>query len=143
MGECIFCKIIKGEIPAAKVYEDENVLAFLDIAPASKGHTLVIPKEHHELISDVPNEKLEKAIDVVKMLGQALLKDNDGFNVMQNNKRAAGQLVPHVHFHVIPRKNDDGLDVAQWKSTKYEEGEMEKVREKLMNLLAQAAVGHN
>ncbi len=129
--ECIFCKIISGEMPCAKVYEDEHVLAFLDIAPAAKGHTLVISKEHHELITDVPNELLEKCIDAVKKIGEALLKDNDGFNVMQNNNEEAGQLVPHLHFHVIPRNSKDNLDVAQWKSIKYKEGEIEEVQARL------------
>ena len=131
MDDCIFCKIVKGEIPCSKVYEDEHVIAFLDIAPASKGHTLVVPKEHYEIIPDVPNPLLEKTIDVVKKVGNALLKDNDGFNVMQNNKKAAEQLVPHVHFHVIPRNNEDGLDVAKWESSKYKDGEIEEVQAKL------------
>jgi len=135
--DCIFCKIVKGEIPSSKVYEDKDVIAFLDIAPAAKGHTLVVPKEHHELIADVPNKLLEKTIDVVKKIGDALLKENDGFNIMQNNNKAAGQLVPHVHFHVIPRKNNDGLDIAHWKSAKYEEGEMEEASEKLKQLIEQ------
>ena len=131
MEDCIFCKIVKGEIPATKVYEDEHTIAFLDIAPAAQGHTLVIPKEHHEKISDTPNEILEKVIDTVKKVGNALLKENDGFNVMQNNNKAAGQLVPHLHFHVIPRKENDGLDIAHWKSKKYDEGEIEKTKEKI------------
>jgi len=131
MEDCIFCKIVKGDIPCSKVYEDEHVIAFLDIAPASKGHTLVVPKEHYEIIPDVPNALLEKIIDVVKKVGNALLKENDGFNVMQNNKKAAEQLVPHVHFHVIPRNNEDGLDVAKWESSKYKEGEIEEFQAKL------------
>lgn len=131
MEECIFCKIIKGKIPCSKVYEDEHAIAFLDIAPASKGHTLVVPKEHYEIINDAPNNVLEKTIDVVKKIGNALLKENDGFNVMQNNKKASGQLVPHIHFHVIPRNEGDNLDIARWKSSKYEEGEMEEVQAKI------------
>ncbi|MBU4351506.1 MAG: HIT family protein [Nanoarchaeota archaeon] len=131
MDDCIFCKIVKGEIPCSKVYEDNHVIAFLDIAPASKGHTLIVPKEHYEIIPNVPNALLEKTIDVVKKIGCALLKENDGFNVMQNNRKAAEQLVPHVHFHVIPRNNGDGLDVAKWKSSKYAEGEMEEMLAKL------------
>lgn len=135
--DCIFCKIVKGEIPSSKIYEDNAVIAFLDIAPAAKGHTLVVPKEHYELIADVPNELLEKTIDVVKKVGNALLKENDGFNIMQNNKKAAGQLVPHVHFHVIPRKDNDDLDIAHWESIKYGEGEIEEVGAKLKQLIEQ------
>lgn len=138
--DCIFCKIAKGEIPCAKVYEDKDILAFLDIEPASKagGHTLVIPKKHYESITDIPDALLSKAVKVVKKVGKALMIDSHGFNIVLNNKKAAGQLVPHAHFHIIPRNENDGLSLGSWISAKYADGEMEKIRSKLGSLVAEA-----
>ena len=127
MEDCIFCKIAKGEIPCAKVYEDDKVLAFLDIAPVSKGHTIVIPKEHHKDLLDVPNELLEHIIIAVKKISKAVVRavDADGFNIGKNNGSAAGQVVMHSHFHIIPRFEGDGL--KPWPQGEYEEGEMDKI----------------
>ena len=110
MGEnCIFCKIISNEIPSQKIFEDGNTFAFLDINPASKGHVLVIPKKHYETLVDVPEEELKQLIVSVKKIAQAILKATkaSGFNVLQNNGKVAGQLVNHIHFHVIPRFEND------------------------------------
>jgi histidine triad (HIT) family protein len=136
MEECIFCKIIAGEIPSAKVYEDEDVLAFLDIGPCTDkgGHTLVLPKKHFELVSEMPEDLLCKVMAVTKKLSTILLKRADGVNILQNNKKAAGQLVPHVHFHVMPRYKEDDVQVS-WTPHKYAEGEMEKVQEEIKKLL--------
>ncbi len=126
---CIFCKIIRGEIPSSKVYEDDEILAFLDIMPVHKGHTLVIPKQHYETILDTPDELLQKIITVVKKVGGAVIKaaQTDGFNVLQSNNETAGQVVPHLHFHIIPRHVDDNLKF--WPQGKYNEGEMQEYLE--------------
>ena len=110
-NDCIFCAIAAGEIPSFKVYEDELVLAYLDINPFSKGHTLVIPKNHSAGLLDTDDETLAAVISRVRKVA-AHLKEKlgcDGFNVLQNNGEAAGQTVRHVHFHIVPRWNGDPL----------------------------------
>jgi histidine triad (HIT) family protein len=105
MGEeCPFCRIASGKAAASLIYEDKNVLAFMDLSPATVGHTLVIPREHWENIYEVPEETLTKLIAVVKRVSVAVKKTvgADGIMVIQNNGRAAGQIVFHLHFHVIP-----------------------------------------
>lgn len=102
---CIFCRIVKGELPACKVLETSDTLAFMDINPVIKGHALVIPKAHHNPITDVPDALLGKVLASVKQVAAAQLRGlgADGVNVTQANGEIAGQIVPHVHFHVIPR----------------------------------------
>jgi len=133
--DCIFCKIVRGEIPSSKVYEDENIFAFLDIAPVHKGHTLVIPKEHFETILDIPEEELKELILAVKKIAIAVEKSvgADGFVITMSNKKAAGQVVPHAHFHIIPRFEDDGL--KHWPKIEYKEGELEEYKNKIINSL--------
>lgn len=108
---CIFCKIIAGEIPCHRLFEDEAVLSFLDVGPLAVGHALVIPKGHWPLLTDATEAAAERCIAVAKKLGPIVceLTGADGWNVLQNNGKAAGQEVDHVHFHVIPRKAGDGL----------------------------------
>lgn len=104
-NNCVFCAIATGEIPSFKVYEDDLVLAYLDINPCSKGHTLVIPKAHTTGLLDTSDEVLAQIIARVKKVA-AHLKEAlpcDGFNILQNNGAAAGQSVFHVHFHIVPR----------------------------------------
>ncbi len=129
MVDCIFCKLAKGEIPCAKVYEDKYVLAFLDISPINKGHTLVIPKKHYASIMDLPKPLLHKVIDVVQKVSKALLATPEsGVNITQNNGAAAGQFVFHAHFHVMPRHAGDGHHF-DWTNTKYASNEeMEEYR---------------
>lgn len=134
MEDCIFCKIIKGDIPCAKIYEDKNVFSFLDIAPINFGHALVIPKKHYGMITNIPDKMLSNVVSVINKVATALSKNSDGINIMQNNGRAAGQLVPHVHFHVIPRYKDDGFRF-NWRSKKYEKGKIEELAEKIKSLL--------
>lgn len=110
MSDCIFCKIIAGEIPSIKVYEDDHTLAFMDIGPIVKGHVLVIPKAHYNPLSDTPDEVLSQVISTVRLVARAM-QDGlgaDGVNIHQANGEAAGQVVPHLHFHVIPRFKHDG-----------------------------------
>ncbi len=110
-NNCIFCAIAEGEIPSFKVYEDELVVAYLDINPFSKGHTLVIPKAHSEGLLDTSDETLAAIIARVKKVASHIKAalPCDGFNIMQNNGEAAGQTVRHVHFHIIPRMVGDPL----------------------------------
>ena len=126
--DCIFCKLVKGEIPSTKVYEDDQDLAFLDINPANKGHTLVIPKRHYGDLEEIPADELASLMQVVQKVGKAMKSavQADGFNIVQNNGRAAGQVVDHLHFHVIPRFASDGR-FSFPRPQQYEEGEMQKV----------------
>lgn len=135
MDGCIFCKILKGEIPCAKVYEDDRVMAFLDIMPINKGHTLVVPKKHSANMLEDSVEDLYAIIHAVKKIAPAVIKsvDADGFNLGVNTKEAAGQVVMHTHFHIIPRFSDDGL--KHWPQKKYEDGEMDKFKESIMNAI--------
>jgi len=108
MDDCIFCKIIKGEIPSYKVYEDEKVFAFLDIHPLSKGHTLVLPKEHYRDILDIPDELLCAVNKVSKHLVSKIQKKYSplGFIINQNNGESAGQTIHHYHLHIKPVYED-------------------------------------
>jgi len=132
MNDCIFCKIIKGEIPSYKIYEDKDFLAFLDINPLNPGHTLVIPKEHHKNLQELPNNLVEKLFCVVKKIS-ALIKNEtkaDGINILINNGEVAGQIVFHIHVHILPRFKNDGY--THWKSrASYKEGEVEKLAKKI------------
>ena len=135
MEECLFCKIVKGELPSSKIYEDEDTLAFLDIFPVNKGHSLVISKEHYENIFDVPAESLAKISSVMKNVADAVKKgvNADGISIAQSNGKDAGQVIPHIHFHIMPRFKDDGLKL--WPQGKYEEGEMDKFKEDISKFL--------
>lgn len=117
MPETIFSKILRGEIPCHKVYEDNHVLAFLDIMPLSKGHLLVIPKEPAETIDQLSDESAAAIGRVLPRLARAVLKVSGAtaYNVLQNNGPAAHQAVFHVHFHIIPKLGADGLGIG-WKS---------------------------
>ena len=108
-NDCIFCKIVKGEIPCTKIFEDEKYLAFLDIKPIGEGHTIIIPKKHFKTLMDLNEDISQKYIDAIKKTGKILLKkyNADGFNSVLNNGEAAGQIVNHVHFHLLPRKRGD------------------------------------
>ena len=123
MSNCVFCKVIQGEIPCDKVYEDDEVLAFLDINPINKGHCLVIPKEHYDNLLEMPEELAQQIIRVVKKVAPSVMEATqaDGFNLGVNSGSAAGQIVFHAHFHVIPRHSDDGLE--HWPHKKYESDE--------------------
>jgi histidine triad (HIT) family protein len=134
MSDCIFCKIVNKEIPANVIYEDEKVLVFLDIAPINPGHLLVIPKEHYENILDVPEDVLQETILRVKKMALVIDKIADGVNVGQNNKLAAGQIVNHLHFHIIPRGENDGL--VSWPGKEYStKEEVNKLAEELKKVV--------
>ncbi len=129
---CVFCKIIKSEIPCYKIYEDDQVFAFLDINSVHPGHTLVISKKHVANLEEISEADLQALILTVKKIGQ-LLKEKLGvlgYNVSLNNDPVAGQEIPHLHFHVIPRKVHDGLKLFPQQS--YAPGEAEEVLRKLL-----------
>ncbi|RAL03787.1 HIT family protein [Aspergillus ibericus CBS 121593] len=109
---CIFCKIIKGDIPSFKLFESDKVFAFLDIQPLSRGHALVIPKYHGAKLTDIPDEDLAEVLPVAKKIAQ--VTGAEDFNILQNNGRIAHQVVDHVHFHMIPKPNQtEGLGI-EW-----------------------------
>jgi len=131
---CIFCKIIAGQIPSVRVYEDEDVVAFLDIAPLAPGHTLVVPRRHCVNLLDAPHEALSALMAAAPKVARAVTRATgaEGFNFAQFNGPCSGQVVMHLHFHIIPRKPGDGVSF-RWKQGQYAEGEMAalgaKVRE--------------
>ena len=135
MQECVFCKIVAGEIPANKVYEDDMYLAFLDISPVNPGHALVIPKAHYPDLPATPDEVLSGLAVTLKKVAAAIMKAMgvQGFNVTVNNGSVAGQVVEHVHFHVIPRLANDGQDI--WHGKPYAEGEATRVADKTRSAL--------
>src|SRR6476469_8524333 len=118
MSDCIFCKIANGEIPSAKVYENEHVFAFLDLSQVTKGHTLVIPKVHKENIFELTPEIASKVFEVVPQIANSIKKQfqPEGLNLLNNNGALAGQSVFHYHMHIIPRYGKGDGFGAVWKS---------------------------
>lgn len=135
MSNCIFCKIINDEIPAAKVYEDEHVLAFIDISQTTKGHTLVIPKKHVENVYGLDEETASNLFKVIPKIARAI-KDEfqpEGLNIVNNNGKKAGQAVFHYHIHLVPRYGEgDGFGVV-WKdhSSQYKFEDLEEMANKI------------
>jgi len=129
--DCIFCKIVAGEIPSYRIYEDKETLAFLDVGPVNYGHTLVIPKKHVENLETIDEETLGKVVMTVKKVGRSIKTGlgAKGYNIGLNNDQVAGQIIPHLHFHVMPRTEGDGLKL--WPQGKYGEGEAEEAMKKL------------
>lgn len=132
-NNCIFCKIANGEIPSKTIYEDEKFRAILDLAPATKGHTLILPKEHYKDLFELPENTASGAIVLAKKLaGQ--MKDKlgcDGFNIMQNNGEVAGQTVFHFHMHLIPRYREDRQKI-EWEKNEPGQEELEAVRKQIV-----------
>ncbi|MHC4206558.1 MAG: HIT family protein [Planctomycetota bacterium] len=126
--DCIFCKMVAGQIPVTKIYEDEVIFSFLDIGPISDGHTLVIPKQHFEKLNECPAELLGQVFTRIGRIAGAVAAamNSDGYNLLCNNGRAAGQLIEHLHFHIVPRNTGDGL-FDRWPSFKYEDGKIEEL----------------
>lgn len=131
MNDCIFCKIVDGEVPCHKVYEDDATLAFLDIAPINHGHTLLIPKAHYTDIITTPEEVIVSLARVLPRVAQAVKEGSkaDAFNVGVNSGRAAGQIVFHTHLHIIPRFTNDGY--RSWGQKQYAAGEAEAMAERI------------
>ncbi|MFW5902735.1 MAG: HIT family protein [archaeon] len=131
MKKCLFCRIINGEKPSHKVHEDEDTYAFLDINPRNKGHTLVVPKKHRETFLDLEKKEINSLFQSVQKVAKAVKKatDAEGFNIIQNNKRAAGQIIDHVHVHIIPRHSEDNVELKS--SYEPKEGEFKEIKEKI------------
>lgn len=131
---CIFCKIIAGEIPCHKIYEDENVFSFLDIHPNNLGHALIIPKEHFENLLETPSHVAEALMVAVQLLAPRILSavDAHGFNVGINTGVASGQMVMHTHVHIIPRFEEDGL--VHWPTKEILSEEFNAVAKKIRSL---------
>lgn len=132
MNQCIFCKIIKGEIPSATVYEDEDFKAILDISPAAKGHVILFPKKHTDNLFELDQESASKALLVAQKVGIALKEELgfDGMNILQNNGVEAGQTIFHYHIHLIPRRDGDGVTI-DWNHTSYEDGEISELANRI------------
>ncbi|MDD6744256.1 MAG: HIT family protein [Roseburia porci] len=129
-NNCIFCKLANGEIPTNAIYEDEDFKVILDASPASKGHALILPKEHYANIYEIDDEVLAKASKLAKKIithEKDVLKC-DGYNVVQNNGEVAGQTVFHYHMHLIPRyASDDNTNMIEWKHKEFTDDEMAQI----------------
>ena len=132
---CIFCKIVKGEVPSTQVYEDDSTFAFLSTGPNNQGHTLVIPKDHATAIYDLPDEILLPLMKTLKKMSKAVKSgmQADGINLHMNNDAPAGQAVFHAHIHIIPRFIGDGH--THWSPKEYAPGEAETAAEKIKGAL--------
>ena len=130
--DCIFCKLANGEIPTNSIYEDEDFKVILDASPATKGHALILPKEHFDNIYEVDDSIAAKIFPLAKKLATAMTKKLgcDGFNVLQNNGEAAGQTVFHLHVHLLPRYKDEKA-ILEWDHLEFSDEEMAEIRDSL------------
>ena len=133
--DCIFCKIIAGNIPSYTVYEDDHVMAFFDILPISPGHTIIAPKNHVADLEDLTDDEMCALALAVKKIGKAVMEGMGvkGYSVFLDNKSAANQHVPHAHFHLVPRAEGDGLE--RWPQSGYAEGEAEQFLKDIKKVL--------
>lgn len=138
-SDCIFCKIVAGDIPCHKLYEDELVLAFLDIMPLSRGHALIIPKGHYQTVDQVPDDVGAAIGRLIPRLSRAVMQacGAAAWNVLQNNGRAAHQAVDHVHFHIIPKFDDAGLGIG-WDAGKLDDDTAEQLKQAVVSTMNQA-----
>ncbi len=131
---CIFCKIIAGEIPSNTIYEDDLFRVILDASPASKGHALILPKQHYANIYEIDEEVAGKAFKLAKKLASHMTEvlHCDGFNILQNNGEVAGQTVFHFHMHLIPRyKDGKNADILTWAHEEFTPEEIAAIRDSL------------
>lgn len=135
-SDCIFCKIAAGEIPSSTIYEDEDVRVILDLGPASQGHALILPKEHYDDVCTLDETLAAKLLPLAARIGQAMKKGLGcaGFNLVQNNGRAAGQTVFHFHMHIIPRY-EDGPEMVAWEPCKPTAEELATTAERIREAL--------
>jgi len=139
MEDCIFCKIIKGELPSSKIYEDDELLAFLNIQPVNKGHVLIIPKQHQELIAELDDKTLGNMIALANKINKAIRKSDiksEGINLFLADGEAAGQDIFHVHLHVIPRFSKDGFGFV------FPEGYKNKPQREELDIISQKIQSH-
>lgn len=135
MNECVFCKIINGEIPANIIYENDKVLAFLDIKPISRGHTLIVPKKHYGDIYDITEDYLKEVVAAAKKISGAVKRGlgAEGVNILHASGVAAQQSVFHFHIHLVPRYRNDGLNT--WPRSKYKGEDFEGVAEEIRSVI--------
>lgn len=130
---CIFCKIANGEIPSRTIYEDEDFRVIMDLAPATKGHSLILPKEHYKNIYEIADDTAAKVLPLAKKLA-ALMTEKlgaDGFNIVQNNNEVAGQTVFHFHVHLIPRYNDDNQSLVM-KPQEMTDAQLDEIKDRIV-----------
>ena len=132
--DCIFCKIAAGEIPSRKIYEDKDLIAIMDLSPTSKGHSLIIPKEHYTNIYDIDEEIAGKVMKTAKKLAtkMTVALNCDGFNLLQNNGETAGQTMFHFHMHLIPRYKDADSNMLKFTSVSFSDEEMDSIRDQII-----------
>lgn len=130
--QCIFCKIIAGEVPGYTVYEDDKVMAFLDIQPANPGHVIVVPKTHYSVLPQMPDDEVGYLFSVAKQLAGVIFDavGAEGVSLVQRNGQVAGQIVPHVYIHIIPRTSKDKVK-EEWEPLKMSEADFKKVQQTL------------
>lgn len=130
---CIFCKIANGEIPSKSIYEDEGFNVILDLGPATRGHALILPKEHAANLFELPDETAQKIMVLAKKLGRQMMQNlkADGLNLVQNNGEAAGQTVHHFHLHLIPRYQDDGQHIL-WEPKESAPEQLEEIKNTIL-----------
>ena len=132
--DCIFCKIAAGEIPSRKIYEDSDLIAIMDLNPTSKGHSLIIPKEHCTNIYDIDEDIAAKVMKTAKKLAtkMTVALNCDGFNLLQNNGETAGQTMFHFHMHLIPRYKDADNNMLKFTSVSFSDEEMDSIRDQII-----------
>lgn len=132
-GDCIFCKIVRGDIPSHVIYEDEHFKAILDTQPASAGHTVILSKEHAESLSELSNKSCSRLFPLVKKLAGVIVSavGAEGANILQNDGEAAGQTIFHFHTHIIPRRSGDGV-VIKWDGTGAGSEELSEIKSKII-----------
>lgn len=132
--DCIFCKIAAGEIPSRKIYEDKDLIAIMDLNPTSKGHSLIIPKEHCTNIYDIDEDIAAKVMKTAKKLAtkMTVALNCDGFNLLQNNGETAGQTMFHFHMHLIPRYKDADNKMLKFTSVSFSDEEMDAIRDQII-----------
>ena len=135
-SDCIFCKIVQGQIPCSRIYQNEHVLAFLDINPWSQGHSLLIPKAHHNRIDQCPPEVIAQVAKMLGPVARAVTKavQADSYNILNNNGPDSGQLVEHLHFHIIPRTPGDGI-IRHAPQGQYPPGKIDQLAQQIQKLL--------
>jgi Diadenosine tetraphosphate (Ap4A) hydrolase and other HIT family hydrolases len=131
---CVFCKIAKGDIPSKVLYEDDEFKVILDLGPATKGHALILPKNHYRNLYEIPDEAAGKVMLLAKKMALHMTEklNCDGFNLVQNNGEAAGQTVFHFHMHLIPRYTEDGQTLG-WKPLEFTQEELDGIRDIILN----------
>ena len=141
MEDCVFCRIARKEEHASFVYEDKDVVAFLDLRPVNEGHTLVVPRKHYENIFEVPDEEVANLFKIVKKLAYGIMKSEkaEGISIVQNNGEAAHQLIFHFHVHIIPRY--EGQDSHRPRGT-VEQNELDRVAAKIRKFLDESRMNH-